>query len=378
MEAIPAVLNTPNNITPSSAAKGGDGDSFKSMLESAGTAQPDSKAAQTGQGQKAAKADQKNAQTDRKAAKADPVQTDPAAIGQKSGPAKSPDPSMLQEENAVTQSSPVLSSAKKTLDAATTKTEQKSVQKKDSKTDPAQAAVLPIPLPPAQAPVKTQSSGKSLSVNETQGKAMQHVIDAPVDSAKPLPAENQPAPVEKKPADIATTGNILPGKPSQGDEQNTVTQSGQIAFQPAHHATYTKPSAKLTVDSPVSSPSWGNELGQKIVWMTTSDQHVAELHLNPPNLGPMEIRLTVQNDQATVQFVSHHQEVRAAIESALPKLREMMMGNGIALGNATVDSGSSQQSAFSQQEKPRQQALSQPLGSAFRVSRLTGAVDTFV
>jgi flagellar hook-length control protein FliK len=51
----------------------------------------------------------------------------------------------------------------------------------------------------------------------------------------------------------------------------------------------------------------------------------------------------VSNDQASVTFSSNQLEVRQALENALPRLREMMSENGIALGNATVDAGTPDQ-----------------------------------
>jgi flagellar hook-length control protein FliK len=83
--------------------------------------------------------------------------------------------------------------------------------------------------------------------------------------------------------------------------------------------------------------------------MANQSHQVAELHLNPPNLGPIEVRLTISNDQASAVFVSHQSVVREAIETALPRLREMLADNGIMLGNVTVGSES-----FSQQQAPDQ------------------------
>ena len=106
----------------------------------------------------------------------------------------------------------------------------------------------------------------------------------------------------------------------------------------------TPPDISLTAQ--LGQPKWGDEFAQKIVWLAGQQQQVAEIRLNPAHLGPIEIMLSITNDQgtqATAQFVSSHLAVREAIEAALPKLREMMADNGITLGNVTVDSNSSQQ-----------------------------------
>ena len=115
-----------------------------------------------------------------------------------------------------------------------------------------------------------------------------------------------------------------------------------------------EPLLALPVAPRVGSAEWGGAVGERVVWMANQSHQVAELHLNPPNLGPIEVRLTISNDQASALFVSHHSAVREAIETALPRLREMLADNGIMLGNVTVGSESfSQQQASDQRNGNR-------------------------
>ncbi|UJP05944.1 MAG: flagellar hook-length control protein FliK [Nitrosomonas sp.] len=100
---------------------------------------------------------------------------------------------------------------------------------------------------------------------------------------------------------------------------------------------------KVQVDTPVGHAKWGGELAQKVVWMASQQSQVAEIHLNPAHLGPVEVMLNISQDQATAQFVSANPAVRDAIQDALPKLREMLADNGIQLGNVTVGADSFQQ-----------------------------------
>ena len=112
-----------------------------------------------------------------------------------------------------------------------------------------------------------------------------------------------------------------------------------------------QPLPALPVAPRVGSAEWGGAVGEKVVWMANQSHQVAELHLNPPNLGPLEVRLTISNDQASALFVSHHSAVREAIETALPRLREMLADNGITLGNVSVGAES-----FSQQQASDQRS----------------------
>ncbi|MEQ1583847.1 MAG: flagellar hook-length control protein FliK [Candidatus Nitrotoga sp.] len=108
---------------------------------------------------------------------------------------------------------------------------------------------------------------------------------------------------------------------------------------------------QLTVNTPLVDGAWAEEFSQKITWMATQNGQSAELHLNPPQLGPLDVLIKVDGDQATALFSSPHAAVRDAIEQALPKLREMLADNGIMLGNASV----SDQSAREQQAKQTDQ-----------------------
>ena len=113
-------------------------------------------------------------------------------------------------------------------------------------------------------------------------------------------------------------------------------------------------SAQAVINTPVTDPAWGNEFNQKITWMATQHQQTAELHLNPPNLGPLDVVLKVSGDQATALFTSPHAAVRDVVQQALPQLRDMLAGNGITLGNAMVsDQSPKDQQAWqaSQQQK---------------------------
>ncbi|HEX7971542.1 MAG TPA: flagellar hook-length control protein FliK [Thiobacillus sp.] len=101
--------------------------------------------------------------------------------------------------------------------------------------------------------------------------------------------------------------------------------------------------AASTLAPSVGSTAWGQALGEKIVWMATGAQQTASLTLNPPNLGPLQIVLNVSNDQATANFFSAQPEVRQALESAFPRLREMMNEAGIQLGQATVSADTPRQ-----------------------------------
>jgi len=93
----------------------------------------------------------------------------------------------------------------------------------------------------------------------------------------------------------------------------------------------------------VGSAGWDQAVGQKMTWMVAGGIQSASLSLNPPDLGPMQVVLSVHNQQADATFITAQPEVRQALEAAMPKLREMMDQAGIQLGQATVNTGTPNQ-----------------------------------
>ena len=105
----------------------------------------------------------------------------------------------------------------------------------------------------------------------------------------------------------------------------------------------------------VGTPAWEQSFSQKVVWMANGAQQIASLTLNPPDLGPLQIVLSVNNDQANATFIAAQPEVRLAIEAAMPKLREMMSDAGIQLGQANVSAGDPRQQNTAQQDSASRQ-----------------------
>jgi flagellar hook-length control protein FliK len=143
---------------------------------------------------------------------------------------------------------------------------------------------------------------------------------------------------------------------------------------------------QLAVSTPLAHNAWADEFSQKITWVATQHGQSAELHLNPPQLGPLDVLIKVNGDQATALFTSPHAVVRDAIEQALPKLREMLADNGIMLGNATVSDQSPREQQSKQTDQPhKREGWQAKMDQAILVGdtpvksgrRHQGSVDTF-
>ncbi len=154
----------------------------------------------------------------------------------------------------------------------------------------------------------------------------------------PQTAVNNPAPpsISNVPENKAAAAS--PTNPSPVNPNNiqviTSAQPGVVPF-----VLSTQPLVATdpqTIFARLNSRGWTEELSQKITWVSTQKNQTAELHLNPPDLGALNVVLKISDNQLTAQFVSPHSAVRDAVENSLPKLREILADNNIMLGNATV------------------------------------------
>ena len=90
------------------------------------------------------------------------------------------------------------------------------------------------------------------------------------------------------------------------------------------------------IPTSLQDPQWQSDFSQRVSLIARNGNQVAEIRLNPANLGPIEVRVIMNDDQATITFSSQHGVVREAIEASLPRLREMFSSSGMHLADAQV------------------------------------------
>jgi flagellar hook-length control protein FliK len=94
--------------------------------------------------------------------------------------------------------------------------------------------------------------------------------------------------------------------------------------------------ASTQVATPFGRPEWANAMNERVTWLVGQRMQSADIQINPPQLGPVEVRITIQHDQANVYFTAQNSAVREAIQAALPRLNEMLAQGGLSLGQASV------------------------------------------
>ena len=139
---------------------------------------------------------------------------------------------------------------------------------------------------------------------------------------------------------------MLNAKPGPGNFQVASPQHTPLAgatsptFQPVDAGGKPLPGS---IDIPVRDASWGDRLNERVVMMANNRLQNVDLRLSPAELGPLRVKVSVEDGTANVSFVAQHAVTRDAIEQALPRLRTLLEQNGIDLGNTSVDQHSPEQ-----------------------------------
>ncbi|WP_426358501.1 flagellar hook-length control protein FliK [Pseudocolwellia sp. HL-MZ19] len=80
----------------------------------------------------------------------------------------------------------------------------------------------------------------------------------------------------------------------------------------------------------------------KVMVMISQKIQQIDIQLDPPELGSMQVRINMQNEQAVVSFVVQNQQAKEALEQNMDRLKQMMADNGVDVGDANVKQDSNQ------------------------------------
>ena len=83
-------------------------------------------------------------------------------------------------------------------------------------------------------------------------------------------------------------------------------------------------------------PQWNQALGERVLWLAAQNLSAADIRLDPPELGSLQVRVSVNQEQASVSFVSPNPQVREALDQQATRLREMFAEQGLNLVNVDV------------------------------------------
>lgn len=122
--------------------------------------------------------------------------------------------------------------------------------------------------------------------------------------------------------------------------QNSTAASSLANLESTRQAPVPPSERQFTVQSevrvPVGQAQWSQAVGQRVLWQAAQNISTAELRLDPPDLGPMQVRVSSHQDQISVTFTSAQPAVREALDQSAARLREMFAEQGLDLVDVNV------------------------------------------
>ncbi|QWZ65645.1 flagellar hook-length control protein FliK [Aeromonas sp. FDAARGOS 1417] len=207
------------------------------------------------------------------------------------------------------------------------------------------SAAAPVMVAPQQVLAQAESQGPQAPLSTISAGIKQMEVTGSDEVRKAVSLEVKPKAGEAENSLVATT--------SSGDSsQNQTVQHGQNSQTQPQVADNRAPAAETTLRREpqnlphlkLASQEAPAELHQKVNVMLAEKLQQAEIQLDPLGLGKMKIQIQMGADsQANVHFVVQHGQTREMLEQAMPRLRDMLAGQGIQLGQTQVQQQSQQQ-----------------------------------
>ncbi|MEN5316236.1 flagellar hook-length control protein FliK [[Pseudomonas] hibiscicola] len=213
--------------------------------------------------------------------------------------------------------------------------------------------VLAMPAPSDPAATAPAATGAGTALPATAGPGLPAPTPTPAPGAAVASMADSTPPAAS--AGDATTlplpETVLPGSKHGDRDSNDVTAIGDRSAAPFLHA----PTPALLQDlkaalatgtavfngEPTPRPVFGDDgfdqaIGAHLGWLADQKIGHAHIRLSPDDMGPVDVRLQLNGDKVHASFSSPHVDVRQALESSLPRLRELLGEQGFQLAHADV------------------------------------------
>jgi flagellar hook-length control protein FliK len=80
---------------------------------------------------------------------------------------------------------------------------------------------------------------------------------------------------------------------------------------------------------PMHQGGWSEAVVDRVMVMSSQNLKSAEIQLDPAELGRLEVRISVNQEQSQVTFASPHAAVREALDAQMHRLRELFAQQGM-------------------------------------------------
>lgn len=141
------------------------------------------------------------------------------------------------------------------------------------------------------------------------------------------------------------------------------------------------PVTSLNIAPRMDTPEWQPAFARSVKMLVSDGTPAASLQLNPAEFGPIEVRIVINDRRADISFLVTNPNADAALQSALPELRDQLARSGIQLGQTSV--GTQAQDHRQPADTPRREPAANPTNAPAAGPvlpsrpRSTSQIDTF-
>ncbi len=153
-----------------------------------------------------------------------------------------------------------------------------------------------------------------------------------LDSGSPPPAAATQTPPPAAVAAVAAPAETASAQP----QPDAVPPPVLAPAASEHHKAPAPHAHPMRVAAPIHAPGFDEAFAAHVTVAVRAGTGSASIALNPPELGPVEMRVSVAEGEARVAFAAEQPLAREAIAEALPRLREMLSAHGLSLADASV------------------------------------------
>ncbi len=190
----------------------------------------------------------------------------------------------------------------------------------------AQAAAQQQATPNAAATQTATSAGQNFA-NALAAFAEQPVLsgEAKTDAELPL-------------SELATEGlEVLQESSSDARADNFASKLSALSQAVAQQAMQSQRATLIPGQPvPMQQGGWSEAVVDRVMWLSSQNLKSAEIQLDPAELGRLEVRINLHQDQTQVTFASPNAGVRDALEGQMHRLRELFAQQGMNMLDVNV------------------------------------------
>ena len=145
--------------------------------------------------------------------------------------------------------------------------------------------------------------------------------------------------------------------------------SSNLSAQPLHtqqsaatsHAAAVKAAEAQLSTLYLQEPQAAAQLKDRVMYQVQQKIQTAEIRLAPEDLGSVQIKVNLQQDQLSVQFIVQQPQAKEALEQQMPRLKELLQQQGMELTDSQVSQQQQQQQGEKQSRTAQQTRASAEL-----------------